>query len=258
MIVIERSARPMRALEHVGRGALLLVAILAALRQPNVWARPALAELQRQAFDALPLVLLLTGLGGALISQQTGYQFQGNLPSWVVGSVVAASLVTEVTPLFTGIALVGIVGTRIAAELGAMKVTEQIDALEVMGRDPVRYLVVPRVVASFLVGPLLVSLALAGSMLAGWALALLTTRADSADFWFGVRHYMRDFPMFFALIKAAAFSTAVTFVSCYSGLEATGGSTGVGRATRQAVVAMIASIVILDTALVPLLKLVKI
>ncbi|MGH7470479.1 MAG: MlaE family ABC transporter permease [Longimicrobiales bacterium] len=245
-------------LEHVGRGALLFVAITAALRHPGVWARPALAELHRQAFDSLALVLVLTGLGGALISQQTGYQFQGNLPSWVVGSVVAASLITEVTPLFTGIALVGIVGTRIAAELGAMKVTEQIDALEVMGRDPVSYLVVPRVVASFLIGPLLVSLALAGSMLAGWALALLTTRADSADFWFGVRHYMRDFPMFFALIKGAAFSTAVTFVSCYSGLEATGGSMGVGRSTRQAVVAMIASIVILDTALVPLLKLVRI
>jgi phospholipid/cholesterol/gamma-HCH transport system permease protein len=145
-----------------------------------------------------------------------------------------------------------------AAELGTMRVTEQIDALEVIGRDPVTHLVLPRVLAGMMVGPLIMSLALATSMLAGWLVALMTTRATTVDFWFGVRHYMRDFPMFFALIKGAAFSTSIAFVSSYVGLEAAGGSAGVGRATCRAVVAMIASIVLLDTALVPLLKMVRI
>jgi phospholipid/cholesterol/gamma-HCH transport system permease protein len=242
-------------LEHVGRVALLAWAILQAMRQPRVWARLAIDEARRQALDLLPLAILLALLGGALIAQQTGYQFQGTLPAWVVGSIVAASLVTELTPLFTGFALVGIVGTRIAAELGAMVVTEQVDALEVMGRNPVAYLVVPRVLAGLIATPVVVTFALAASMLAGWGTALLVTRAGSPDFWFGVRQYMTDFPIFFATIKAAVFGLSTTFIACYVGLEAHGGSRGVGRAARQGVVAMITAVVLLDTALVPLLGL---
>jgi phospholipid/cholesterol/gamma-HCH transport system permease protein len=240
---------------HLGRAVLLVLAIFDALRRPRVWAALALEETRRQALDLLPLAMLLALLGGTLIAQQTGYQFvAGTLPSWVVGSIVAASLVTEMTPLFTGFALVGIVGTRIAAELGAMVVTEQVDALEVMGRDPVGYLVVPRVIAGLIATPVIVTFALAASMLSGWGVSLVATRAGSADFWFGVRHYMTDFPLFFAAIKAAAFGVSTTFIACYVGLEAHGGSRGVGRASRQAVVAMITAVVFLDTALVPLLR----
>jgi phospholipid/cholesterol/gamma-HCH transport system permease protein len=255
------TALPRNALapiDHIGRATLLLLAVARALLHPRRWVRATLHELHRQTFDTLPMALTLSVLGGALISQQTGYQFQGTLPSWIVGSIVAASLVTEVTPLFVGFSFIGIIGTRITAEIAAMQVTEQIDALEVMGRDPVQYLVVPRVVAGLLVGPLVTALCLVASMASGWFFALLTTRATSIDFWFGVRHYMRDFPLFYALIKGAAFSFAVTFISSYAGLEARGGSTGVGRTTRVAVIAMIAAVIVLTTALVPLLKLVRI
>jgi phospholipid/cholesterol/gamma-HCH transport system permease protein len=232
------------------------MAIVHALRRPRVWARLALEETRRQALDLLPLAVLLAALGGALIAQQTGYQFKvGAIPPWVIGSIVAAGLVTEMTPLFTGFALVGIVGTRIAAELGAMQVTEQVDALEVMGREPVPYLVVPRVLAGLIATPAVVTFALGVSMLTGWGTALLTTGASSPDFWYGVRNYMSDFPLFFALIKAAAFGLSTTFIGCYVGLETHGGSLGVGKAARQGVVAMITAVVVLDTALVPLLRL---
>ncbi|MBI4545753.1 MAG: ABC transporter permease, partial [Gemmatimonadetes bacterium] len=183
-------------------------------------------------------------------------QFEGVLPYWVIGSVVAASVITELAPLLTGIALVGIVGARIAAELGAMEVTEQVDALEVIGRDPVTYLVVPRVLAGVLVAPALVALALAASLFAGWAVAVLVTPVSSADFWFGVRYYVRDFPFFFALIKGAAFGLAITFIASYVGLEAQGGSSGVGQATTLAVVAMVSALLVLDTLFAPLLKVV--
>jgi phospholipid/cholesterol/gamma-HCH transport system permease protein len=242
--------------EHIGRMILLCVAIVHAFRRPRIWAGLAVDETRRQILDLAPLAILLAALGGALIAQQTGYQFKvGAVPSWVVGSIIAAGLVTEMTPLFTGFALVGIVGTRIAAELGAMQVTEQVDALEVMGREPVPYLVVPRVLASLIATPAVIAFAVAASMLTGWGTALLTTRASSADFWYGVRDYMGGFPLIFALIKGAAFGLSTTFISCYVGLEARGGSLGVGRAARQGVVAMITAIVFLDTLLVPLLAL---
>jgi phospholipid/cholesterol/gamma-HCH transport system permease protein len=224
------------------------------LRSPRAWLGRTLEEAARQTSDALPLSLLLATLGGTLIALQTGYQFQGNLPAWVVGSIVASSVVTESTPLFVGLALIGMIGTRIAAELGTMQVTEQVDALEVMGRDPVLYLVLPRVLAALFVGPMIMGLALAVSMVAGWMAAVAATHASSSDFWFGVRQYMRDFPPFFALIKGFAFGGATAFAACYMGLEAAGGSIGVGRTVRAAVVTMLIVLVALDTALAPLLK----
>jgi phospholipid/cholesterol/gamma-HCH transport system permease protein len=242
---------------HLGRSTLLALACARALAHPSSWGGAVSREAWRQAADALPLTLLLSTLGGLLITLQTGYQFQGNLPLWVVGSIVASSLVTEVTPLFVGLAMIGMIGTRITAELGAMQTTEQVDALELIGRDPVHFLVVPRVLAATVIGPLLTALALAASMVAGWLGAILTTHASTADFWFGVRYYMRDFPLFFALIKGFAFGAAIAFVGCYAGLTATGGSAGVGRAVQRGVVGMLCAMVILDTLLAPLLKVIR-
>jgi phospholipid/cholesterol/gamma-HCH transport system permease protein len=241
---------------QIGSVTLLGMALAQALVRPTRWAGLAAEEARRQIVDALPLTLLLSSLGGLLIAMQTGYQFQGNLPNWVVGSIVASSVVTEVAPLFVGLAMIGMIGTRMAAELGTMQITEQIDALEVIGRDPVEHLVVPRVVGGTLAGPVLTALALVASMTAGWLGAVSVTNASSADFWFGVRYYMRDFPMFFALIKGLAFGIAIPFVGCYAGLQATGGSAGVGRTVMRGVVGMLCVMVILDALLVPLLKLV--
>jgi phospholipid/cholesterol/gamma-HCH transport system permease protein len=166
--------------------------------------------------------------------------------------------VTEVTPIFVALGLIGMIGTRIAAELSTMRVTEQIDALEVIGRDPVPYLVVPRVLATFIVGPILMAAALVASMIAGWLAAIAVTDASTQDFWFGVRFYMRDFPMFFALIKGFAFGGAISFIAAFIGLEATGGSAGVGRSVKRAVVGMMLIMVVLDTLIAPLLKIIRV
>jgi phospholipid/cholesterol/gamma-HCH transport system permease protein len=254
----EPLGRSRAAAEHFGRSVMLGAACVAACARPRRWAAATATEARRQLLDALPLTLLLSGLGGLLISQQTGYQFQGNLPLWVVGSIVASSLVTEVTPLFVGLSMIGMIGARVAAELGSMQISEQIDALEVIGRDPVELLVVPRVLAGAVIGVILMGLALGVSMIAGWLGAIMTTHATTADFWFGVRYYMRDFPSFFALIKGLAFGGAITFVACYAGLQATGGSRGVGRAVKSGVVGMLCAMVILDALIAPLLKVIRV
>lgn len=251
-------ARLFRNVERFGHLTVTAGALLALLVRPRLWARAAVDEAWHQTIHGLPLVLLLAALGGALVSQQTGYQFQGTLPPWIVGSIVAASVVTELAPLFGGLAFVGVVGTRIAAEIAAMRVTQQIEALEVMGRDPIEHLVAPRVFASALVAPLLIAFGLVCGVLAGWGTAVVTTRATTGDFWFGVRHYMRDFPMFYALIKAFVFGLATTLTACHVGLGTQGGSAGVGRSVRIAVIWMIALIIAFNTALVPLLKVIRI
>jgi phospholipid/cholesterol/gamma-HCH transport system permease protein len=242
---------------HCGRAALLAIAFARTLARPTDWFLAAFAEGWRQTRSTFPLVIVLCSLGGALMSQQMGIQFQGSLPNWFVGAIVAASITTELAPLFVGFALVGVVGARIAAEVATMQITEQVDALEVIGRDPVPILVTPRVIAGLVAGPVLVSFGLVAALLAGWILAVLVTPASTAEFWFGVRNITRDFHLYYALIKAAVFGFVITFTGCYVGLEARGGSVGVGRATTTAVVSMISAVVLLNTLLVPLLKLTK-
>lgn len=245
-------------IESVGRGFLFARAFALSLRHPREWVGATVEEAARQAMDALPLVLVLSTLGGGLIALQTGFQFAGNLPAWVIGSIVSSSLVTEVTPMFVGLGIIGMIGTRVAAEIGTMRVTEQIDALELIGRDPIPFLVVPRVLGATIAGPILMSLALLASMISGWLVAISVTYATTQDFWFGVRFYMRDFPMFFALIKGFAFGGTLIFIACFVGMEASGGSSGVGRTVKRAVVGMLLTMVIVDTIIAPLLKIIRI
>jgi phospholipid/cholesterol/gamma-HCH transport system permease protein len=246
------------ALAVIGRAFLFGGAFLRALRRPRQWLGAAIGEAWKQSADALPLVLLLSTLAGALISLQTGFQFQGNLPAWVIGSIVSSSLITEVTPLFVGMGVIGMIGTRVAAEIGTMRITEQIDALELIGRDPIPFLAVPRVIGATIAGPILMALALLASMIAGWLCAIQVTNATTNDFWYGVRFYMRDFVMFFALIKGFLFGGGLVMVATFVGFEARGGSAGVGRTVRQAVVGMLLTMVLLDTLIAPLLKIVRI
>jgi phospholipid/cholesterol/gamma-HCH transport system permease protein len=243
-------------LDRVGRGALLAAAIVVTLAKPRKYFHASLAQAYYMGIRSLPLVLFMAGVGGALASQQTGAQFTGGLPVWVTGSVVAAGVLTELGPVLTALVLIGRVGASIAAELGTMKVTEQIDALYSIGRDPVTFLVVPRVVGGMLVVPPLVIVANAMGMVAGLIVGLFAIDGlTAADFIFGARFYFRPWVLFFSVIKGAIFGLTITFLACFTGLEGEGGAEGVGRTTTAAVVATTVAIMVLDVILVPLLKL---
>ncbi|HLU26389.1 MAG TPA: ABC transporter permease [Longimicrobiales bacterium] len=242
-------------LETIGRAALLAVSIVRILPRPRMYLRSFINQAYLMGIRSLPLVLLMAFLGGAVTSQQTGAQFTGALPLWVIGSVVAASVITELGPVLTAIVLVGRIGASIAAEIASMKVTEQIDALYAMGRDPVVYLVVPRVLAGVVVLPPLVVLADAMGVFSGWGIGLLVVDGlTSADFVYGMRFYFRPWALIFSVLKAGAFGFAITFLACFIGLEGRGGAEGVGRTTTAAVVATTIAIMVLDVALVPVLK----
>jgi phospholipid/cholesterol/gamma-HCH transport system permease protein len=163
-------------------------------------------------------------------------------------------VVTELGPLSTGFVLIGRVGARIGAELGAMSVSEQIQALRTLGRDPVVYLVIPRVLAALIAVPALVALADASGMLAGWAVALVRIPITTAEFAAGARSYFQPFQLYFSLLKGAVFGVSIAFIACASGLRATGGAAGVGRATTVSVVVGTVVMMILDLLLARLLR----
>jgi phospholipid/cholesterol/gamma-HCH transport system permease protein len=249
------------ALQAVGRGALLGWAVLRILPAPRLYARAALYHAYGMGVRSLPLVLVMAAVGGGIVAQQAAVQFMGGLPLWVVGRAVAAAIITEFGPVLTALVLVGRVGASIAAELGSMKVTEQIDALRAVGRDPVTFLVVPRVVAGLLVVPPLVVLANAVGILAGWGVGIMVVEGlTTSDFVFGMRFGFEGGTLVFSVLKGAAFGLAITFLACLIGLEGgagaegAAGAEGVGRTTTRAVVATTLAVMLLDLALVPLLR----
>ena len=229
--------------------------ILRVLPRPSRYLTSALQQAYTLGIQSLPLVLLMAFLGGAVTSQQTGAQFSGGLPLWVIGSVLAASMLTELGPLLTGIVLTARVGASIAAELATMRVTEQVDALIAMGRDPVAFLVVPRVVAGLLVFPPLVILADAMGMFAGWIIGLLAVDGlTTADVVYGARFYFRPWALWFSVIKGGVFGVAITFIACFVGLQGRGGAEGVGRTTTTAVVTATIALMVIDVLMIPILK----
>jgi phospholipid/cholesterol/gamma-HCH transport system permease protein len=202
---------------------------------------------------SLFIVLLVSGFAGAVTALQAGYQFTGNIPYYVVGSLVVESVVLELGPVLTGLILAGRIGARYAAELGTMRVTEQIDALESLGRSPASYLVIPRVLAGLLMVPVLVVVADLMGIVSGWWFARQVLPLTDADFVYGARAFWHSFDAYYSLIKAFFFAASITIIPCYMVFSTQQGAEGVGRATTYAVVASSVMILLLDTVLAQVL-----
>lgn len=246
--------RTVAILTGLGAATSLAWACLRALRHPQIYLPLTFAQVWEIGINSLPLVLLLAMITGGVTSEQTGYQYSSTLPPWIVGRVITATVITELGPMATGLVLVGRVGARISAELGAMSVTEQIQALRTLGRDPVAYLVLPRVLASLVAVPALVAFADAGGMLAGWAVALVRVPVTTAEFASGARAYFEPFVLYLSLLKGAVFGVSIAFIACAAGLRATGGAAGVGRATTVSVVVATVVMMVWDLLLSRLLR----
>jgi phospholipid/cholesterol/gamma-HCH transport system permease protein len=256
-IVTRGLARVGRTAEAVARHAGVMGMLLAGIGRETLRGRVPLREFVAQAFDmgvkSLPLVLVVAVLAGVVTSQQGGYQFTGSIPLYVLGSVVTSSIVLELGPVLTAFVFISRVGARIAAELGSMRVSEQIDALYALGRDPVRVLAAPRLLAGMVVLPLLVGIADTVGVYAGMLTARSTLQLGPEAFFYGVRLYFKSFDLFYSLLKGFAFGFTIPLVSAHMGLLTTGGAEGVGRSTNNAVVFMTIAILIMDALFPPLL-----
>jgi phospholipid/cholesterol/gamma-HCH transport system permease protein len=155
--------------------------------------------------------------------------------------------------VLTAVVLIGRVGARITAELGTMKVSEQIDALESLGRDPVRTLVAPRIIAGIIAVPLLAGMADAVGVFSGMLAAQATAGLGYRSFLYGAQLFWHNWDMFYSLSKAVAFGLVIPLVASHMGLATRGGAEGVGRYTTSAVVTMTLAVLILDALFPPLL-----
>jgi len=196
--------------------------------------------------DSLPLVLIIAVFTGAVAAWQAAYQLKGLAPMSILGGTTSRAIITELGPVLTGIVIAGRVGASIAAELGTMKVTEQIDALEIMGISPVRFLAMPRVVASVIMMPVLVVFANVISVAGAFLVSNYFMGVSYSVFSLSVRKFFLFSDFTAGLIKTVTFGGITALLGCHIGFHTKGGAEGVGQATIKSFVMSAALILILD------------
>jgi phospholipid/cholesterol/gamma-HCH transport system permease protein len=204
-----------------------------------------------EQFDAIGVgsltVVLLTALfTGAALASQTGITLDQFGARPVVGRLVSASMVKELGPVLTALMLIGRVGSGIAAELGSMVVTDQINALRALGTDPVRKLVVPRVLAGTLMAPVLTVIADFVAIFGGWIVARFQLQVASGLYWSSVTDALYPQDLWMGGIKPFVLGFVIVTIACHVGLRTSGGTQGVGRATTMAVVAGSVGVIAVD------------
>lgn len=237
-------------LGHAGRFFILCVDMVMGLPHWRIYWHRTFEQASNIGYGSLFIVGLVAGFAGAVTALQTAYQFTTSLiPAYYAGGIVTASVILELGPVLTGLILAGRIGARYAAELGTMRVTEQIDALESLGRSPVTHLLLPRVLAGILVIPVLVVISNVIGILSGYLAAKAALSITDAEFTFGSRFFFRPFDLFYSMTKAYAFAAAIVVIPCYVGYHTQQGAEGVGRAATTAVVSTSVVILLLDTLL---------
>jgi phospholipid/cholesterol/gamma-HCH transport system permease protein len=241
-------------IENLLKGAVLEVQDYVRLQIATIraiFSRPFYFRDVVEQFDSIGIgsmtVVLLTGFfTGAALALQTGITLDQFGARPVVGRLISASMIKELGPVLAGLMLAGRVGSGIAAELGSMVVTDQINALRALGTDPIRKLVVPRVLAGFFMAPVLTVFSDALGIVGGWLVAVLQLRVASSVYWSSVTKalYLQDAWM--GLIKPFVLGYVIVSIGCHVGLRAKGGTQGVGRATTNAVVAASVAVIAVD------------
>jgi phospholipid/cholesterol/gamma-HCH transport system permease protein len=210
-------------------------------------------QMLRVGIGSLPLVLVTSVFTGGVAAVQAAYQFQDYVPMRYLGTVIGKSVVIELGPVLTALVVGGRVGASIAAELGTMKVTEQIDALETLAIDPIRYLVAPRLLAGLIMLPVITVFADFIAIVGGYVVALVGLDVSTHVYFTGLKLFLHSSDVFSGLVKALFFGVIIAMMGCYHGLRTKGGAEGVGIATTKAVVSSCLLILITDYILASLL-----
>ncbi len=240
-------------LTEVGRFFEILGRVLIWTPRPPYDLRQLVRQMVRVGVDSLPVVLLTALFTGMVMALQTFSTLKRVNAEGFVGTLVALSMVRELAPVISSLLIAGRCGSAMGAELGTMRVTEQIDALEVLATDPVHYLMVPRVWATVLMLPLLIVVADAVGIAGGYLISVLYFGSNPVTYMENTFRFMDTADVTSGLVKAAVFGLIVAVVGCQKGFYTRGGAEGVGRATTRAVVLASITMLISDFFLTKIL-----
>lgn len=231
---------------ELGRVLVLLLSTIKQTFMLPFEIKSILKQMIEVGIKSLPVVLITALFTGMVLALQSYTGFKRFGAETMVGSVVALSMTRELGPVLTGLIVAGRAGAAMAAELGTMRVTEQIDALETLAANPVKYLVVPRFLAGLFMLPALAIVTDIVGILGGYAVTVGLLGASSTTYWKRTWNYLTLDDIYFGIIKACFFGGSIALVSCYRGFYSEGGAEGVGKATTSAVVLSSMTILISD------------
>ncbi len=239
-------------LEDVGSTTILFFkAAYYAFKRPFKPAR-IIEQMVRIGVDSVPVVMLTAVFTGMVLALQATYQIAKFGADIYIGGIVGISMTRELGPVLTGLMVSGRVGAAIAAEIGTMKVTEQVDALETLATNPIKYLVMPRVVAAFIMLPTLTALADFIGIAGGYAVSTTTLGINPSVYIEKMNQLVHVSDLFIGLLKTVVFGVIIATVGCNQGFKARGGAEGVGRATTISVVTSCILILLSDVFLTAL------
>ena len=203
-------------------------------------------QMEHIGVNSLPLVMIIAIFTGAVAAWQAAYQLKGIAPVSFLGTATSRAIITELGPVLTAIVIAGRVGASIAAEIGSMKVTEQIDALEVMGISPIMYLAMPRFYAAILMMPMLVVIANVIAVGGAFIISNYFLDVSFEVFFDSVKRFFYIGDFFFGIVKGIAFGGLTSLLGCHIGFLTEGGAEGVGKSTIRSFVLTSALILIVD------------
>lgn len=241
-------------LYEVGRYSVFIKSLFYKPEKFSIYVRQVFREMVNLGIGSLWLVALTSAFMGAVITIQSAYNLVNPMvPLWAVGIVARDSIIIEFSPTIIMLVLAGKVGSNIASEIGTMRVTEQIDALEIMGINSSGYLVLPKIIAAILICPVVVIVSMIIGITGGWIAGDLSGVVPSADYLKGLQNQFLPFNVTFAMIKTVVFAFIITSVPAYHGYYTNGGALEVGQSSTKGVVNSSILILIFDYILTQLI-----
>ncbi|MGB1104561.1 MAG: MlaE family ABC transporter permease [Crocinitomicaceae bacterium] len=246
----------MNLFEHIGRYFVMLGSIFSRPEKGKVFRKMFFNEIDAIVINSIPLVAFLSVFMGGVISLQTAANMSSPLlPDYTIGYITRSSTILEFSPTIISLILAGKVGSNIASEVGTMRVTEQIDALEIMGVNSMSYLMLPKILSTTLFLPFVVIISMALSLIGGWVAGVQSGLYSTETYLIGIKAFWHtdQFYLYYALVKTMAFGFIITSIPGYFGYYTRGGSLEVGRSSTRAVVASSVAILLANYILTQLI-----
>jgi phospholipid/cholesterol/gamma-HCH transport system permease protein len=244
----------MKFLFHFGRYLSLLRQSFQRPEKQSIYFRQIMVEMEKLGLASVGIVAIISVFMGAVLAIQMAFNIDTPLiPSYTIGFVTRQSVELEFAPTIISLILAGKVGSRIASEIGTMRVTEQIDALEIMGINPATYLILPKIVASMLINPFLIAMSMILAVTGGWLAGIFTGLFPSAEYIYGIQSFFHMYDLFYAFVKTVVFAFLIASISAYCGYHTKGGALEVGEASTNGVVYSSIAIIFMNLILTQLL-----
>jgi len=244
----------LRPISTLGSYVLLMRRVFTRPQKGRLFWQQLFFEIDQLGLDSIGIVAFISMFMGAVVAIQTAYNIDSPLiPMSMVGFTTRQSVILEFSPTVISLILAGKVGSRIASQIGTMRVTEQIDALEIMGVNSANYLIFPKVVASVLINPVLIVLSMWLGIIGGWAAMIFSKLVSMHDYIQGIRLDFEAYTIFYALTKTICFAFIIATVSGFFGYRTQGGALEVGQASTKAVVISSIFIILFNLVLTQLL-----